>query len=271
MINPREVLTVKLDDSGLVSDISDNLSDYNRDTESITLATDDYIYVGFYKPFNTTHVRLETPNVNASNLILEVWNGTTWSTISKRDETKGLSRDGFITWDKSSMNSALLDGDTLYYIRLSVDADTSLMSLQAINILFSDKESAINMFSKLEQVATDVELTRKLVAAKREIMDRLDQRGYVKHDENLDVKDITPFDLHDVYQIRQASTFFTLAHIFFDLSDDPMDHWWAKYETYQSKALEALALYKLDVDIDDDGVDNETEAEKKKQVVRWSR
>lgn len=271
MINEREILTVKYDDSGSVSDITDNLGDLNRDTETVTITTDDFIYVGFYKPFNTTYVRHEVVNLNAANLTLDIWNGTTWTSISKRDETKAFSRDGFITWDKSTMQPAEIDSETKYWIRLSLDVDSSAIELQSINIVFSDKQSALVLFSKLESVATDKEITEKLVAAKREIMDRLDQRGYVKYDSNLDVKDITPFDLHDVYQVRQASTFFTLAHIFFELSDDTEDHWWAKYETYQDKAKSALSLYKLDVDIDDDGLDNETEAEKKKETIRWSR
>lgn len=271
MINQREVLTIKIDDGATIADISDNLSDYNRDTETVTLLTTDFMYVGFYKPFNTLYARHEVANINPANLSLEVWNGSGWSALKYRDETKAFSRDGFLNWEKSSMQPTAIDSDTKYWIRLSVDADSSAIEFQALNILFSDKQSSVLLFSKLEQVVNDKEITEKLVAAKREIMDRLDRRGYVKYDDNLDVKDLTPFDLHDVYQVRQASSFFVLAHIFFDLSDDPSDHWWAKYETYQAKAEQALSLFKLDVDLDDDGLDNESNEQKKKKTIRWSR
>jgi len=271
MIDKRESLTVMKDKSGTITDISDNLADYLRDTEDLTLTTLDYLYVGYYKPFNAMYIELDTPNINGSNITVEIWDGTAWTSPSNRDETKGMNRSGFITFDKSTFELSLIEGENLAWVRLSVDADTSAMVLKGVNIVFTDKNTIQQEFYHIDKLIDSTELIGKLVASRNEIVDRLSQRGYLKYSADLSVNDITPFDLHDVYQLKQAATFLTLAKIYLELSDSMDDHFWAKYEIYQGKFNTAINLYTVDVDLNDDGQDDETPAEKKKQAIRWSR
>lgn len=271
MIDQRSMLTIFKDDAGIITDLSYELADFLNDTQTVTLEAADYLYIGFYKPFNAAYIELDTANVNSSAMTMEIWNGSAWVSVSGRDNTKGFSRNGFLTWQKSSMELSTIEGENKCWLRISVDSDTSAMVLKGINIVFSDKNTVKQEFYELDQLVTGDSFIAKLVASRNEIMDRLDQRGYLKYDSNLNATDLTPFDLHDVFQIRSAATYLTLAKIFFTLSDGMDDHWWAKYEVYQKKAMSALQLFKLDVDEDDDGLEDESLGQNKAKSIRWSR
>jgi hypothetical protein len=266
MIDKRESLTIYKQISSVFTDISENLADYLNDTETVTLAIGDYIYVGYYKAINSMYVELETPNLNQSKLNVEIYDGTSWITPDYRDETKGLQRNGFITFDKNSSELTIVEGKELAWVRLSVDVDTSSVTIKGINIVFTDKSTIKQEFFEIDKVVSDVDLVAKLVASRNEIMERLSQRGYLKQD-----KDITAFDLHDVYQIKQASTYLTLAKIFLVSSDSTEDHWWSKYEIYHKKYERSINLYKIDIDENDNGKNDEDISVKKFKTIRWSR
>lgn len=271
MIDKKNTLTVFKDDAGTITDLSYDMADFLRDTNTVTIEAADYLYIGYYKPFNAMYVSMATPEINGVSLTLEIWNGSAWVSANSRDETKNLTRDGFITWNKGSMELSTIEGENLAWVRLSVSVDTSAIVFNGINIVFSDKATIQQEFYEIDSVIQESKLIAKLVASRNEIMDRLAQRGYVKLDSDAKEQDLTPFDLHDVYQIKSAATNMTLAKIFLSLSDNMEDHWWSKYEVYQKRAMEALQLFKLDVDLDDDGKDDETVGQKKARSIRFSR
>ena len=271
MIDKKNTLTVFKDDAGTITDLSYDMADFLRDPSTVTIEAADYLYVGYYKPFNAMYIDMMTAETNGVSLTVEIWNGSAWVAANSRDETKNLSRNGFITWNKGSMELSTIEGENLAWVRLSVDVDSSAIVFNGINIVFTDKATIQHEFYELDTIIQDANLIGKLVASRNEIMDRLAQRGYVKLDSDAKVQDLTPFDLHDVYQIRSAATNMTLAKIFLSLSDNMDDHWWSKYEVYHKRAMDALQLYKLDVDVDDDGVDDETEGQKRAKSIRFNR
>lgn len=271
MIDKREALDVLVETGGSFTDISENAADFLRDTESLELSPAHSLYVGYYKPINAIYVDVETPSNTPASFTVEVWNQGNWVPVDSRDETKGMSRSGFITWDKSRSELSTVDGRERSWARISSSGGTGPVVVRGINILFCDKNAVMEEFYNIDDVVDAPGLLAKMVSARNEIMDRLAQRGYLKYDATLTPQDIVTFDLHDVYQVRQAAKFFTLAKIFFVASDNMEDHWWAKYEAYQSKAVASLALYKLDVDVNNNGKNDEDLGTKRAKNVRWSR
>lgn len=263
MIDLKSQFTVKIDKSGTITDYSYELSELSSQTVTETITTDDYIYVGFRKPFNSCYIYMSTSSTEVQKLSIEIFNGSSWVSASGRDDSLSFSKSGFIRWNKASMVASSIDSDELCWVRLSAPADTSESVFMAFAPLFTDKESVKQEFYELDSVIENDNLTSKMAAATGEIMDRLSQQGY--HD------DITAQDLHDIYEIKQSATYLTLSKIFFALSDSPDDHWWVKYEVYNKKYESSMQLYWLSIDKDDDGLDDEVEGEKKYNQTRFSR
>ena len=100
MIRVDEKLKILFSDNGSITDISDLLSNFRRDTVEIEFtAAEDYLYVGFEKPVNTFYVELNTPAPDNAMLSMEYHDGTSWVALEGFfDDTKGFSRSGFIRW-----------------------------------------------------------------------------------------------------------------------------------------------------------------------------
>ena len=102
MIDLKSLLNVKHFDSSTYTDYDFKLGNSNPDeTVTLTLDTDHYLYIGYYKPIKYIYFDLPTPNENAATLTVEYYNGTDWTSIdSIVDETKGLTQNGFIQWEE---------------------------------------------------------------------------------------------------------------------------------------------------------------------------
>lgn len=124
--------------SGTVRDytveVSDNaLSDLSK--ADIPMAADDYLYCGYYLPFNEIEVTpYEQNNASISVLSAEYWNGEAWAALTITDGTAGttgktLSTKGKISWTEPSdwRSRVILDANFArgYYIRLKPSAALS--------------------------------------------------------------------------------------------------------------------------------------------------
>lgn len=275
MIDPNLKLTVLHDDDSVFNNYTNEAVDYLNNPIAITLTTADFIYVGYSKPFNATYVEMQTANVNPANLSVEYYDGTSWVTAEFHDDTRALSESGLISWDKSSMEAASVNSIEKYYVRVSVDADTSAMVIDGLNILFSeDKDLKADFPSISDSSILPVGYTSHLphhVAARNEIVQHLRNRGNQKTNSAGAEKDINAFDLHDIFQIKQAAAYLVLAKVFFNLSDNPEDHWFMKFQEYTKKYNETMQLYNLNIDTDDDGIEDLNENDNKYKVFRFSR
>ena len=67
-------------------------------------------------------------------------------------------------------------------------------------------------------------------------------------------EDITPFDLLEVGEIKQAATYLALSKIFSNIQDDETDIWRQKSLDYHSLYMNAQKNGLLSIDTDDDGI-----------------
>lgn len=271
----RRRLTVLHDDGGVFTDYSTEAQDFTRDAMTITLTTDDYLYVGFYKPINALYAEVSTANVNPANLSMEYYNESgVWASTQLSDDSKGLTRSGFLTWARPEDSQAtIVNSEELHWVRFAVSADTSATGLQAVNILFSDdrdvyKETPALIDTCFYQSGQTSHVLNHL-AAKNYIMGRLRNLGYVQRTTSGE-ENITEWDILDVYELRQAATYYAISQIYFNLSDDVDDQYWIKYQDYIKRFEESFNLGRLRVDQNDDG--KASEAEKRPiNTFRWTR
>jgi len=276
VIDPRTKLTVIHDDNGVFVDHTQNAADYLRDTFDIELiAAEDYLYVGFDKPFGAIYTHVTVANTNASVFAAEVWDGAAWVAVELTDESNGLARSGFMFWDKTGMNSTDVNGQTKYWIRFRPDVDHSATTVRGINLIFADDAMLKSEFFEIDNsnLLPPGETSHLVhhVSARNNIVQHLRNQGYKITDADGNKRPADQWDLIDVFEIRQASVFLTLAKIFFNLSDGD-DHWWLKYREYAAKHKRIMeGLTELSFDANDDGVDDNNEVQARKKVQRWRR
>ena len=72
--------------------------------------------------------------------------------------------------------------------------------------------------------------------------------------------DLTEFDLLEPFELREASKFYALSFIYLDeLSDEQDDKWERSGQRHLARADEAVNLFMLKIDYDDDGVEDSEE------------
>lgn len=276
MIDPTTKLTVLHDDNGSFIDYSNDACDYLRDNFNTTLiAAEDYLYIGYSKPFHTVFVKIITANINSNSFTLEYYNGTSWVSGSINDETKGFTRSGFMSWDRSVMNSVSVNSIEKYYIRIKPSADHSATTIRGINLIFADDNALKQEFFEVDNSSLlppgESDHTVHHVAARNSIIQSLRNLQYIKVNADGEFVNMTQWDLFDLFEIKQAATMLALSKIFFNLSDSIDDQWWAKYREYNDKYEEAFRLARITLDKDDDGIEDADEKLVKKNVFRWQR
>lgn len=276
MIDPKTKLTVKHDDNGVFSDHSQKAADYIRDDFSIDLSsTEDYLYLGLAKPFGATYVAVSTANVNANTLAAEIWDGTAWTAVELTDETEGLTRSGFMFWDKVGMTSSAVDGEDAFYLRLRPSADQSATSVRGVNLVFSDDNQLKSEFFEIDNSsllpAGENSFITKHASTRNRIIQEFRKLKYRTQVGTAQPQSLDQWDLIDIFEVREAATFLTLSEIFFNLSDSLEDHWWIKYKEYQKKYEEMIRIATLSIDSDDDGIDDDDEVAQPIKVFRWNR
>jgi hypothetical protein len=275
MIDPNSKFTVLFSDNAVFSNLSDSCADLTRDNINIQMvAAEDKLYIGLHKPFNSLFVELVTPNVTANSFTVELWNGTMWASVATSDETKGWTRSGFMLWDSEGMESTAVNTITKYYIRLTPSVNHSATVLRGINLVFSDDNAMKSEFFEISNSnilpAGEVSHIGTHVASRNYIIHQL-RNHYTKTDSAGVVEKINQFDLFDVFEVREAATFLSLAKIFFNLSDNQEDHWWLKYREYQDKYEQKMIMARMTIDQNDDGIADSSEKQRQFNPVRWAR
>ena len=275
MIDSRTKLTILHDDDSVFTDYSNLAADFTRDPYSHDLISlEDYLYIGYSKPFNAAYIEMEVPNTNANEFTAEYWNGTAWTELDLNDGTNGFTRSGFIEWDKSDMNSTDVNSLTKFWLRLKPSADHSATTYRGINLVFSEDAMMKSEFFEITNSnilpAGETSHITTHVASRNMIIQQLRNQGYIKDDGYNDVN-LNQWDLHDIYEIRQGATYLALSKIFFTLSDSVDDNWWQKYREYNDKYEEAMRLARLSLDLNDDGLESDDEKTRQATPFRWNR
>lgn len=261
MLDPKYRLTIKFDDNSSFTDYSMQAFDYGRDTFQITMvAAEDYLYIGYEKPFHCVYVDLTTANTNANTFTAQFYNGTTWVNLDGfYDETKGFTRSAFIRWNKNQTNQAATTINSLskFYVRLRPSVDHSATTISGISVVFSDDQDLKQEFFQIDRFLPTGQATHILhhVAARDEIIQKLKNDGRAKVNlSSGEYKDLDMWDILEHEQIRNASKYLTLSKIFFNRSDAPDDIYMNRSEKFRSLFNKAIDLFFLDLDQDDDGL-----------------
>lgn len=266
MLQTKNKLTVFHDNNSAFSDYSYEALDFARDTFTIDLvASQDYLYVGFSKPINTFYVELSTANTNANTFTAQYHNGSSWASITNyHDDTKGLTRSGFMSWDRNleDESSTEINSSTKYFYRFKPSADHSSTIISGLNIVFADDLDLKREFYEIANYLPGSESSFILshVATRDHIIQELRNDGRYKSDLNTGkLKDITAFDLLDISQVKLAATYLCLSKIFSNVSDREDDLYFFKSRGYMSLYNESMKLFYLNMDQDDDGIEDEGE------------
>lgn len=266
MLQVKNKLTVFHDDNSVFADYSNESLDYARDTFTIALnQDDDYLYVGFSKPINALYVELGTPNTNANSFVAQYYNGSSWASITNfHDDSRGFTRSGFMTWDRNLADEATVEinSTTKYFYRFRPSATHSSTVVNGLNIVFADDIDLKREFYEISNYLPSGESSHILshVATRDHIIQELRNDGRYKHDLSTGkLKDITAFDLLDISQVKVAATYLCLAKIFSAISDREDDLYNQKHDHYMGLYNQAMKLFYLNVDQDDDGIEDEEE------------
>jgi len=254
--------------SSSFTDFKFEASDLLRDTKTLTSHTQstDYIYVGYYKPINQIFFSLDTVNSLTGGMIAEYYNGSTWTSLTIFDDTKGLQRDGFVQWSKpTDWTANTIDSVEKYWIRFSVTTAADCV-LTGISSLFSDDNDLIKVYPDIGDTEFKLgqpKLLNAHVEARDWIIQKLRNSGILKENAStLYLDDLQVFDVLNKEQLRSAAKYYALYTIFFNVSDNPDDIYMVKANKYLQFAQNAYKLAKFDVDSDDDGEEDAAEVDK---------
>jgi len=248
------------------TDYSLALENYIDDTQEITLTDSEFLYFGYKKPINALYVGMFTTNTSVSVVDLELYNGAWASCAGLLDRTEGLTKSNWITWDRNQTDEAKTTVNTveLYWYRLSVDVSTSEIEYQGVNNLLSNdrmiKESEPHLLDADFYPAGFKSFLPFHQSARSEIIQRLRNEGKGVYD-GVTFSDLTVYDLLDYTQLSEASKFYALAQVYFNLSDSPDDKYWQKYMSYEDKYNRAYKTFFLSIDENDDGKQSTAERE----------
>jgi len=246
-------------------DISKEVKDFG--TQAVDFAVQDIenFTVSYEKPFNQFYMEFDELNITDLTYTAEYWDGTAWVALDILDETNGALNSGFITFDKPEAWAK--DSDDLYALRFTPSFSFSEgTTLKGLAILFSndlDLEGIkSNIVSKLNNGKSWVQ---KHEAARKYIIQKLRNLGHKTitiGNTTIAYNDLTEFDLLEPFELREASKFYALSYIYLDeLSDEIDDKYERAGRRHLQRADEAVELYMLKIDKDNDGVEDSDESE----------
>ena len=255
-------LSILHDDNSSFLEYTSIAWDYSRDDFVLPMVSaDDYLYVGYEKPINALYIEMSAVNTVANTLTIEFHNGTAWGSVADLyEDTRGMTRSGFTQWSRNQTDEALTTINSIekYWYRISASADFSTgTSVMAINLVLSDDNDLKGEWYEVLNMLPSNEdsFILKHVASRNQIIQKIRNDGKFKTEVTTGTfLDIDVFDLLQYDQLRQASKYLTLSKIFFNLHDDVDDVHLQKSDKYNRMYIEAVDLFYLDLDKDNDGI-----------------
>lgn len=252
------------------TEVSYSMENYQENDYSFVLSTSEEISIGYYKPINAVYVEMKTANTNSASMNLYYYNGSAFQTVEKRDDTKGLSKSGFVQWNRNLTNESKTThhGEYLYWYKIKLTVDSSAMLIQGINLVFSNdldlKEEYPSILEMLPE--NEASFIRFHVASRKDIVSELRGQNKTIQTSN-DIKYIDQFDLLDFEEVRDASKFLTLSKILYWISDAVDDKWFQKAKQYEEKYGAKLGRVNLSIDNNNDGKKDKNEIGKVETLV----
>jgi len=265
----KKTFTVLHDDDSSFVDNSYASSDFGTEGFDIEIvAAEDNLYVGFHKQFNMFYVDMGTANENANTITAKYYDkdDEDWKALTIVDETEGLTKSGFIYWDKpkNANGDYLWEENTVnsieqYWVQFSFSADHSASVVNGLGIVFSNDNDLIEERSDIvSKYNSGNSWILKHQSAAKDIIQFIRNAGNTKRDTDYNIENITEFDILEPFELRQASKYLVLSKIFLqEISDSEEDKYFKLGMDFKKKYKEAMNLYLIKVDKDDDGTFNE--------------
>ena len=253
-------LIVFHDDNSVFLDRTFEANEYIRDSFALELdSSDDYIYLGLYKPFDRVYVEMSTAVTTANTFSAEYFNGTIFTTIEEFvDESKGFTRSGFIKWrrDQTDQAKTTVNNEELFWIRLRPSSTHDVGTIiQGLNIIYADDNDLEGELRTISEflASGDTSFITYHESARKQIVQSMRNRGQRKTSNTI-IKNITKWDLLDAGEVNEAAKHLALSKIFFSASDNSEDKWYQRYLDHRRMYESAFNLLYLTIDSDDDGV-----------------
>lgn len=265
----QEKLTVLHSDNGIFAEYTNEAYEYDRDTFVIAInASEDYLYLGRYKPFNAVYVEISVANSQtAATFTIEYGAAAGYGAVDLiTDDTKAFQRSGFIKWIKpTAWEETTVNSTQQYWIRIRPSVTLSgTTALKGINLVFADdvdlKEEFHEVANYLPSGATSFILTHQ--AVKKDIIQKIRRDGKaVVSSSTGALKDITEWELHDFEQVRNAAKHLALSKIYMNISDNPGDIYMMKADRHLKMYNESIDMFFISLDTDDSGFESNAEKE----------
>lgn len=260
MINTKTMPRVLLEASGDFSEESVAAASFGRDSFPCPLdEAGGALYFGLYKPFGAVYVEMEVVNAVRANLSISYWNGTGWASVSNTiDETRGLSRSGFIQLDRpKDWKKTTVNGLDAFFLKMVSDADLSPeTTIQGMNLVFSDDQDLVGVYPSILNFLEETEKSFILrhETARDDIVQWVRNSGEIKKSVELGAHaQIQSWDLLEIEEVRNWSKYLVLANIFSGLQSKDGSIWLQKAEEYTKRASDSRAAFYLSLDTNDDG------------------
>lgn len=163
---------------GVLTDVSETLSDPLATYQTIPLETGDALYIGSDLPFNHRWFQVQVANDVSASVSLSLWSGTEWNVVVEViDQTKTagvpFAKSGIIAWTPNRLKSWSREDSTadmadlstltiynLYWAKLTVSANLkATTSLELIGHKFSSDAQLTNQYPDL--AASDMKTAYK--------------------------------------------------------------------------------------------------------------
>lgn len=257
------------------NDFTYTLSNYDN-SQSITPSDDSYVYFGYKKPNHTLYVDIVTGNTEDNLILIEKYNGSSWETVDRIDNTNGLKESGFIYLEDFENEAVTtINGDELYWIRMSyVNANINAITFRWINLVFCDEKDLQEIDSNAKRyypveynengIAYEVEtLLLSLIAGRNRVLSFINRFGKRKYVNNgVEARMFNQWDLHDIDEVRDATKEFAMAYNY-ENSTEGDDEMRKKANQALDRGYNILNRfengYLLQLDTNDDGILNNEE------------
>lgn len=270
------------------TDYSQELNDFTDEVVVMSVDPTSYIYLGFHKPFNQLYLYMTTPNGVKEKFTVEYWDGSSWvSVLNLDDDTKSLTRSGFIKWQEADDNTTIekntINSIENYFYRISPDARVGI-DVKGIGIIFSQDRDLYNTRARLDDSDSRLAVTGKdedymnvHLDVVDEIVQEIRREGIKKYQSENDptrlkyYRNITKWDLFDVEEVKLAAKNLALANIYFNLSDSPEDKYFSEAVRFKDYFYKYIDDAMVSLDRNNDGRLQQSENIKPIKVGRMSR
>lgn len=247
--------------------LSNNLYDLTFKAREVDL-TEGEIFIGYHKPIKNIYVEMES-RIDEDDFIDDE---IKLSLVKKDgeelltdvfDRTYGLTRSGFISWNKSTVQTEQF-GVKAYWIKLTT-ANPEAIKVNGINLVLSDDNDLTGIFPDVREYLPSNKksfIGFHQEAMKRIVQDVRSSGKTIKDNLTLKTRLVDQFDLLNIEEFKQASKYLALHLLYSWFSRDDSDKWEDKkkdaYVDYQASFNYQL----VSVDTNDNGKDDEPDSDK---------